>query len=45
MALVKAGVPWHVATRMRPAQLLGYAVIAGELAGAEFDWRQLRWKE
>jgi hypothetical protein len=44
MALVKAGVPWPVAERMSPAQLLGFRVIAGELEGGEFDWKGLKWQ-
>jgi hypothetical protein len=44
MALVKQGVPWGVAERMSPAQLLGFRVIAGELEGGEFDWGAGRWR-
>jgi hypothetical protein len=38
-------VPWNVAERLRPHQLLAYRVIVGELKGGEFDWRRMRWLE
>lgn len=45
MALVRDGVPWHVAERLKPHQLIALQVIAGELRGGEFDWNSMRWRE
>ncbi|MFI4985822.1 MAG: hypothetical protein ACHQF3_00100 [Alphaproteobacteria bacterium] len=45
LALVKAGVPWEVATKLSPARRLAYIVALGELQGGKFDWDTMSWKE
>jgi hypothetical protein len=38
-------VPWAIAERLKPHQLLAFQVIAGEIRGGEWDWTRMRWKE
>jgi hypothetical protein len=45
LMLAKAGVPWDVATRMSPSELLGFCVAAGELQGGEWSWSGMEWKK
>ncbi len=43
--LATRGVPWDVAIRLTPTELLGYCVVVGELEGGRFDWTLMRWKD
>lgn len=43
--LAARGVPWDVATQLRPAELLGYCVACGELDGGKFNWQALEWEK
>jgi hypothetical protein len=45
LALTGGVVPWEIAERLKPYQLLAFQVIAGELKGGEFDWGRMRWRE
>lgn len=43
MALCGGVVPFEIAEKMPPWQLLGFNVIAGELKGGKFDWDRMEW--
>jgi hypothetical protein len=45
LSLVTAGVPWHVAERLKPHQLFAYRVIIGEMRGGDFNWEKLEWRK
>jgi hypothetical protein len=45
MALVAAGMPWDIAEKLKPWQLLGFQIIAGELKGGVWDWQSMRWRD
>jgi hypothetical protein len=38
-------VPGDIAEKMKPWQLMGFSVIAGELRSGDFDWKGMRWRE
>jgi hypothetical protein len=45
LSLAGGVVPWEIAERLKPHQLLAFQIIAGELKGGEFDWKAMQWKK
>ncbi len=43
--LASRGVPWDVAIRLTPAELLGYCVAVGQLEGGKFNWQSMQWEQ
>lgn len=43
LSLVAKGVPWEVAQKLRPAQVLAFQIILGQNDGREWDWSRLEW--
>jgi hypothetical protein len=45
LALTGGTVPFEIAQRLKPHELLAFQVIAGEMKGGTFDWKDMRWRK
>jgi len=45
LALVKNGVPWHVAMSLSNEERVAFCIMFGELDGGVFDWGALSWRK
>jgi hypothetical protein len=45
MALTGGRVPWEIAEKLKPHQLLAFQIIAGEIKGGDWNWKTMGWEK